>query len=146
MGQKLAAYGADGAILAFYDTIDSPAPDGVPVIEITADQLDDLMRAQASGKRLAIKDGVPVAIDPPPLSRAELANVKRAQRDMALKSTDWLVSRHQDEKLIGDGTTLTASQFEALIKYRQALRDISNADRWPDVALPAVPDFLTPVA
>ncbi|MCA8336926.1 phage tail assembly chaperone [Burkholderia multivorans] len=143
MGQKLAAYGADGAILAFYDTLDSPAPDGVPVIEITVDQLDELMRAQAVGKRLAVKNGIPVAIDPPPPTRAELAAVKRAQRDFALKATDWLVSRHQDEQLLGDGTTLTADQFAALLRYRQSLRDASDLPGWPYTDLPSAPPFVT---
>ncbi|CAG9246130.1 Phage tail protein [Burkholderia diffusa] len=146
MGKKLAAYNADGDIVAFYDTVDSPAPDGVAVIEITAEQLDSLMRAQAIGKRFAVKNGVPIAVDPPPPTRAELATLKRAQRDAALMATDWLVARHQDEKLIGDGTTLTTAQFATLVKYRQALRDISDADRWPDVDLPAAPDFVTAIA
>jgi hypothetical protein len=35
MGQKQAAYDATGAIFAFYDTVDSPAPQGTAVIDIT---------------------------------------------------------------------------------------------------------------
>jgi hypothetical protein len=35
MGQKFAAFGATGAIIAFYDSEDSPVPNGVAVIEIT---------------------------------------------------------------------------------------------------------------
>lgn len=35
MGQKYAAYNAQGAITAFYDDVDSPAPEGVSTIEIT---------------------------------------------------------------------------------------------------------------
>lgn len=35
MGQKQAAFDALGAIIAFYDTIDSPAPAGTSVIDIT---------------------------------------------------------------------------------------------------------------
>lgn len=35
MGQKLAAYNAQGAITAFYDSVDSPAPQGASAIEIT---------------------------------------------------------------------------------------------------------------
>ncbi|KWH65044.1 tail fiber assembly protein [Burkholderia anthina] len=141
MGQKLAAYNADGNIVAFYDSVDSPAPDGVDVIEITAEQLDDLMRAQATGKRFAVKNGAPVAVDPPPPTRAQLANMKRAQRDAALKATDWLVSRHQDEQLLGDGTTLTADQFAALLRYRQSLREASDLPGWPNTELPSPPPF-----
>lgn len=141
MGQKLAAYNAEGYITAIYDTVDSPAPDGVAVIEITADQWHDLMRAQATGKRLAVKNGAPIAVDPPPPTRAEFANVKRAQRDTALKATDWLVSRHQDEQLLGDGTTLTADQFAMLLRYRQSLREASDLPGWPNAELPSPPSF-----
>ena len=49
----------------------------------------------------------------------------------------------QDEKLIGDGTTLTPDQFAVLLRYRRALRELSDAPGWPIVDLPAVPDFLT---
>jgi len=38
MGQKLAAYDVNGNITAYYDTIDSPAPDGANTIEITEAQ------------------------------------------------------------------------------------------------------------
>jgi hypothetical protein len=35
MGQKFAAYNPSGAIIAFYDSVDSPAPQSVTAIEIT---------------------------------------------------------------------------------------------------------------
>lgn len=35
MGQKFAAYNAQGAIIGFYDSFDSPLPSGVEAIEIT---------------------------------------------------------------------------------------------------------------
>ncbi|BDC38930.1 DUF4376 domain-containing protein [Paraburkholderia terrae] len=35
MGQKYAAYDSTGAIVAFYDSVDSPVPQGVTAIEIT---------------------------------------------------------------------------------------------------------------
>jgi hypothetical protein len=45
---------------------------------------------------------------------------------MRLNSTDWLVSRHTEEKIIGMNTTLSESQFTKLLTYRQQLRDITN--------------------
>lgn len=144
MGQKQAAYDLAGAIVAFYDTTDSPAPEGVAVANITDEQWQFLLDGQANGKRMAIDASLaPVLLDPLPPTRAELADSKRAQRDTALKATDWLVARHQDEKLIGDGTTLATEQFTVLLKYRQALRDLADAIGWPNVELPAAPDFLT---
>jgi hypothetical protein len=41
MGQKFAAYNPSGAIIAFYDSVDSPAPRGVTAIEITDAQWQD---------------------------------------------------------------------------------------------------------
>ncbi|KUZ74972.1 phage tail protein [Burkholderia ubonensis] len=147
MGQKLAAYDIAGDIVAFYDTVDSPAPQGMPVVDISNEQWLQLIRAQSAGKRLVVDgDGKPAALDPLPPTRTEIASVKRAQRDSALTATDWLASRHQDEKLIGNGTTLSAAQFSTLIKYRQALRDLSDADGWPYVALPPAPDFVSGTA
>ncbi|MFL9898554.1 phage tail assembly chaperone [Paraburkholderia fungorum] len=147
MGQKQAACDSTGAIVAFYDTIDSPAPENVAVANITDEQWQFLLDGQAKGKRMTIgATGSPALLEPLPASRADLAAAKRAARDVALASTDWLVSRHQDEKLIGNGTSLTADQFTTLLKYRQALRDLADATGWPSVALPATPDFVTAIA
>lgn len=143
MGQKQAGYDAQRNVIGFYDDIDSPAPAGVPVVDITDPQWTFLLEGQTNGKRMAFDaQGSPVLLDPLPPTRAEAAVTKRAVRDVALSSTDWLVSRHQDEKLIGDGTTLTADQFAELLKYRQALRDIGDADGWPYLELPTIPDFV----
>ncbi|KVP80389.1 phage tail protein [Burkholderia ubonensis] len=144
MGQKQAAYDAKGNIVAFYDTVDSPAQAGVKVVDISDDEWRELIDGQAHGKR-AVLDGNkrPSLIDPPAPTRDDVAAAMRAKRDSAMDATDWLVSRHQDEKLIGSGTTLTSAQFSALIKYRQALRDISGADGWPYIDLPAAPDLVT---
>lgn len=39
MGQKFAAYNEEGAIYAFYDDVDSPAPDGTKsLIEVSFDE------------------------------------------------------------------------------------------------------------
>jgi hypothetical protein len=147
MGNKLAAYDAQGSIVAFYDSIVSPPPDGIQTVEITDEKHQALLIGQAAGKRMAVdQNHVPVLLDPLPLSRDQLATQKRVLRDAALQATDWLVARHQDEKLIGNGTTLTADQFAVLLKYRQALRDISNAPGWPNIDLPAAPDFVTAIA
>lgn len=48
------------------------------------------------------------------------------ERNMLLNSTDWLVTRHSEEKLLGADTTLSESQFTKLLVYRQQLRDITD--------------------
>ncbi|KVP78217.1 phage tail protein [Burkholderia ubonensis] len=144
MGQKQAAFDAQGNITAFYDSVDSSAPQGVSVIGISDEQWRDLINAQSAGKRLVVDSvGKPVAVDPPPPTRAEVAAAKRAERDSALGATDWLVARHQDEKLLGNGTTLTAEQFVMVLSYRQLLRECSEMPNWPDVTLPSPPPFVS---
>ncbi|PAK14007.1 MULTISPECIES: phage tail protein [Burkholderia cepacia complex] len=144
MGQKQAAYDRGSNIVAFYDTADSPAPEGTPVIDISNEQWLNLIDAQAAGKRLIVDGaGNPIAVDPLPPTRAEIAGTRRAQRDAALKATDWLVARHQDEKLLDNGTTLTADQFVMLLSYRQSLRECSGMPNWPDVVLPSPPPFVS---
>ncbi|KVO02860.1 hypothetical protein [Burkholderia ubonensis] len=144
MGQKYAAFSAQGAITAFYDSADSPVPQGVSVIAISEQQWLDLISAQSVGKRLVVDvAGKPVALDPLPPTRAEIASAKRAERDSALGATDWLVARHQDEKLLGNGTTLSAEQFVMLLSYRQSLRECSGMPNWPDITLPLPPPFVS---
>ncbi|RQP29560.1 phage tail assembly chaperone [Burkholderia ubonensis] len=144
MGQKQAAYDATRTIVAFYDTVDSPAPSSANIVDVSDDEWRALIDGQSHGKRAAFDGNMrPVLIDPPAPTRDDVAASMRSKRASAMNATDWLMSRHQDEKLIGNGTTLTAAQFAALIKYRQALRDISDADGWPYVGLPPAPDFVT---
>ncbi|KVC96016.1 phage tail protein [Burkholderia ubonensis] len=144
MSQKFAAHDASGNITAFYDSVDSPAPQGVSVVGISDEQWRDLINAQSAGKRLVVDSaGKPGALDPPPPTRAEVASTKRAERDTALSATDWLVARHQDEKLLGNGTTLSGDQFVMLLGYRQSLRECSGMPNWPDVTLPSPPPFVS---
>ncbi|RQR60907.1 phage tail protein [Burkholderia sp. Bp9125] len=144
MGIKQAAFDANRRIVAFYDTSDSPAPNGVNVADITDDEWRALAEGLSRGKRAALDENMrPILLDPPAPTRDDVAAFVRSQRDSAMRATDWLMSRHQDEKLIGNGTTLTAAQFSALVKYRQALRDISDVEGWPYIDLPSAPDFVT---
>lgn len=55
----------------------------------------------------------------------ETASV-RAKRDRLLVNTDWMVSRHNEQKILGLDTTITEEQYTALLKYRQELRDIPS--------------------
>ena len=48
MGQKYAAYNAQGAIVAYYDSIDSPVPVGVNAIEITGAQWQTCINSSSS--------------------------------------------------------------------------------------------------
>jgi len=144
MGQKYAAYDDQRTIVAFYDDAISPAPKGAQVIKLSDMQYRGLLTGQAEGKRMAVdENGLPVLLDPAPLSADQLADAKRVARDAALSATDWLIARHQDETFAGGDTTLSAGQLAALLAYRKTLRDLPVADGWPNVDLPLQPDFVT---
>jgi hypothetical protein len=49
-----------------------------------------------------------------------------AFRNEKLFSTDWMVIRHRDQIDVGVATTLTNTQYQNLLIYRQALRDLSK--------------------
>lgn len=68
MGQKSAAYDSQGARLVFYDSVDSPVPQGVNAVEITDEQW--LTALSAPGYTLS--DGGLIAPAAP--SAAEIAN------------------------------------------------------------------------
>lgn len=147
MGQLFAEFDEQNNIIGFYDSAICVAPANVKTVAVTEDQLAAMLKGQAAGKRMTIDaSGQPALLDPLPASREQIADAKRFTRDTALQATDWLVARHQDEKLMGNGTTLTVDQIATLLKYRQALRDISSAAGWPNIDLPAVPDFVTAIA
>ncbi|WP_159711394.1 phage tail assembly chaperone [Geminicoccus flavidas] len=98
--------------------------------------------APAGKERVVGPDGLPMWADLPAPSVEQLAAAARAERDTALKATDWLVARHRDEVDAGGKTALTADQFKALLAYRKTLRDLPNKKGFPAVAMPKVPDFL----
>ncbi|KVO79037.1 hypothetical protein WJ95_01555 [Burkholderia ubonensis] len=72
MGQKQAAYDTNGIIVAFYDTLDSPAPDGADVITIADAQW--LICVNEPGQWY-VKNGV-LAQVPQPSAADQLAATK----------------------------------------------------------------------
>lgn len=72
MGQKLAAYNTSGAITAFYDTVDSPAPAGVTTIDITDTQWQTCL----SNSGYTVVSGVLTPPSPP--TPAQLAATAQA--------------------------------------------------------------------
>lgn len=89
------------------------------------------------------KSGLPILIDPPPASDAELAAIERQWRDGKVGETEWLVARHRDELDMQRPTTLTAEQFAKLLTYRQELRDWPLALQFPSLAgRPVAPPWI----
>ncbi|MEX4004921.1 phage tail assembly chaperone [Paraburkholderia sp. EG285A] len=145
MGQKYASYdAATRAITGYYDDAISTPPQGAQFVKLTAVQYREMLDGQSTGKQPSIDaDGNPALLDPPAPTGDELAELKRGERNAAITATDWIVARHQDELALGGATTLTADQYATLLAYRKTLRDLPDSAEWPNVELPAVPDFVT---
>lgn len=80
MGQKIAEYNSSGAIVAYYDSIDSPAPTGVAnVIEIT----DEQWQTCISNPGWTVVNGALVAPEPP--SAAQLLATAQASQIAILR-------------------------------------------------------------
>lgn len=64
-------------------------------------------------------------------------------RDSKLLETDWILQRHQEEILMGVATTLSTEELNALLSYRQELRNITTLfDRtipWEQATWPVNP-------
>ncbi|HUB91413.1 MAG TPA: hypothetical protein VMA74_16945 [Dyella sp.] len=71
MGQKLAAYDSNGNIYTYYDSVDSPAPDGASTIEISYAQWQTCLETPG----YMVKSGQLVAPTPPTAAQ-QLANAQ----------------------------------------------------------------------
>lgn len=63
-------------------------------------------------------------------------------RNKILSLTDWISSRHLEQKTLGIKTSISEEQFNEYLNYRQSLRDITKLDKFPHVALPDKPQFM----
>lgn len=132
MSQKFAAYKADpGPITAFYDSEDSPVPEGVSAIEIT----DIQWQACLENPGWTVAGGQLVAPTPP--TAAQIAADAWAAYQVtvrgALDASDTTVLR-----CFENGVTLPA----AWVAYRNSLREIvSAASGDATQALPARPAY-----
>lgn len=105
-------------------------------IEISQEKHAALLEGQSSGKVIS-HDGTNVILqDPPPVDPTPGL---RARRNRALTETDAFVARHRDQVETGITPTLNASTYTALLRYRQALRDLPAANGFPNVDFPKSP-------
>lgn len=128
----------------FHDNITKLSNMPSDVVELTNDFHQEVIVAMGQGKVLTIVNGVPTLIDgrkEATLTTDEKAASLRAQRNALLTSTDGMVSRHRDQKEASVSITLTDLQFTQLQQYRQALREFPEQAGFPNLSLPAKPDF-----
>lgn len=87
--------------------------------------------------------GLPILIDPAPLTLEQSAVIERLWRDAQIDSLRWLRERHRDEVDSARPTTLTDEQSTELLNYVQALRDWPLAVDFPSSEhRPEVPSWV----
>ena len=74
-------------------------------------------------------------------------NEIRRVRDFRLVDTDYATIRHRDQQSMGIPTTITDIQYNQIMSYRQALRDITatanlSADSLDNIGWPTKPSFI----
>lgn len=67
----------------------------------------------------------------------------RAERNWRINAVRWLIDRHRDEQALRLTTTLTGEDYQLVLLYVQALRDLPEQAGFPDtVEWPALPPEL----
>jgi hypothetical protein len=66
---------------------------------------------------------------------------RKAQRKSYLDQSDWMTTRHRDQKDKGGPTTLTEEQYLQLLDYKQALRDWPSSGNYNE-PLPVKPEWM----
>jgi len=105
----------------------------------TPDEWAQIQGLVASGDIEIAPYVAPAAPTSEAVAAFDAATVK-VQRDALLAQSDWIVSRHRDQRDSGVPTSLTNDQYVGWLTYRQALRDITLQDGWPsNVSWPTSP-------
>lgn len=65
-------------------------------------------------------------------AKEQTAAEVRAERDRRIDAVRWRIERYQTQEAAGIETTETAEQYQALLMYIQALRDVPEQAGFPD--------------
>lgn len=72
------------------------------------------------------------AVNLPEKSIEQKSSEARAERDRRIDAVRWRIERYQTQLAAGLETTDTAEQYQALLIYVQALRDVPVQEGFPD--------------
>lgn len=73
-----------------------------------------------------------------------LAQEVRADRNRRITRVRWIIDRHRDELALGRTTTLTAEDYQTVLRYVQDLRDVPEQAGFPHtIAWPQIDESLT---
>lgn len=99
----------------------------------------DLIRSRVVGGKYG---GIYEIVETPEEITQQQTTKIVSQRNTLLTKSDWIVTRHLEEKMTGKDHTLSEEQFVEFLKYRQELRDTTELEDFPFISLPETPEFL----
>lgn len=125
----------------YLDGIHKIPADAVPISD---ERYLSVIANPEPGRVRSHADGLPVLVDPPPPTSAELAELERKWRDGELLAVIWLRDRHRDQLDSGAVTTLGPEQFNELLVHMQVLRDWPQSEGFPGIEQrPVAPAWIT---
>ncbi|MAL88601.1 MULTISPECIES: phage tail assembly chaperone [unclassified Brevundimonas] len=75
-----------------------------------------------------------------------LAQAVRSDRARRITRVRWLIDRHRDEVALGITTTLTAEDYQTVLRYIQDLRDVPEQSGFPHtISWPEMDESLTAI-
>ncbi len=135
MGQKQAAVDDSGAVIAFYDTVDSPAPKGASTVTVTDEQWADMLAWQANGNRLVIDKSGELAMLPPlPPTTAQITAQNARRRDQLLDQAGVALAPLQVAVALGDATDDEKEAARQWVAFTRAVKVVdlaTAAPEWP---------------
>jgi hypothetical protein len=126
MGQKFAAYDANGNVTAFYDSTDSPVPAGVNAIEITDTQWQTCLN-QAGW---TVVSGVLVA-PPAPTAAQLLAQAQVAQITKLTAAYEAAITAPVSYTTVGGATATFTQSATNTQNLQNALVASAKSQSWP---------------
>lgn len=99
-------------------------------VDFVADQNDTMAHGRAIFEEVVRGKYGPIKPFDDAQSRAKKAELFRSVRRQILGDTDWLVTRHRDQRDVGV-TTLSQSQYKELLEFRQYVRDFPTHPGFP---------------
>lgn len=142
--QMFAAYDEARRVTGFYQR--AIHGDDIPkqALEITSEQYVEALAQRSQGQEVYLAESMDKLEYRKPVEAEEQKwTMIRAQRDFLLNEMSWLVERHREQLDLGVETTLSEARYKALLKYRQALRDLPASETDPEaIKWPKPPAFV----
>jgi Caudovirales tail fibre assembly protein, lambda gpK len=138
MGQKYAVFDASGNIGGFYDSSDSPLPEGVVGVEISDDDWQTFLQGVNDGKLLRINAaGAPELLDAPAPTGATLVAINCGAQSALMATANAATYGMSDAFMLGMLNDADTATFKAWGAYKLTLSKVDLTQETP--AWPALP-------